>query len=275
MKQAGSQHEVIIFTGELMGTAAERTVLRAVAAAVEGPDAWVGPLRLDCSVLHHTLPAEELPLAQVRALLLRSGAPYEARNAVWAELAFLSQHHGEEWELGAIWMMSPGLRKAAWRVVGDSRVPYADIETEVVEGFLCELRTTDIEVPAIAAKLWWAGYRHGLRAREAYRPTARRTEISDLSSLRPHGTSDGHPDFVLERAVREGAITGGEAELIGSTRLEECSLAAAAVRLDLGYQACRARRAAAEERLARFLVITDPRLDNPPEQWSQTNREAA
>jgi hypothetical protein len=248
-----------------------RTLLDAVAAAVDGPEAWVGPLAVDGAVIHHSLPAKHLPLTDLRALLLHREASYDVRNAVWAELAFMAQHHGGDWELGAVWMMTPGLRKAAWRVVGDGGVPYADMEAEVVEGFLRELRTIDVEVPSIAARLWWAGYRHGLRARESYRPTAWRTEIADPARLRPHSAPSGHPDLVLDRAVRAGAISGDEAELIGSTRLEEGGLASAAARMDLGYQACRSRRMAAEKRLARFLVVPGPQPASAPEKPTQVN----
>lgn len=254
-----------------MSTVSERTVLEAVAAAVDGPEAWVGPLALDCTVIHQSLPAMELSLVELRALLLDRRASFDVRNAVWAELAFMAQRRGAEWELGAVWMMAPGLRKAAWRVTRAGRVPYADMEAEVVEGFLRELRAVDVEAPSIAGRLWWAGYRYGLRARESYRPTASRFDVMDPACLRPRVAPLGHPDLVLDRAVRAGAISGEEAELIGSTRLEEGGLAAAAAQLDLGYQACRARRTAAEERLARFLVVPGPEVAPVPEQWAQTN----
>ncbi|MEV7603353.1 hypothetical protein AB0O91_38890 [Kitasatospora sp. NPDC089797] len=240
------------------------SVLKAVAAAISGPDAWVGPLCLDGAAVHPALPQGRLSLTELRPLLLLPEAPAGARDAVWSELVFHAQRHGPDWELGAVWMMSPGLRKAAWRVVNNSWVPYADIEAEVVEGFLRELRGVDVESPAIAGRLWWAGYRQGLRARDAYRTTAARSEISEPAWLGRRRGFGGHPDQVLERAVRAGAITGDEAELIGRTRLEDGGLAEAAFRLDLGFQACRARRAAAEERLARFLVVSEPRIDFTP-----------
>lgn len=257
-----------------MSTVRARNLLDTIAAAVDGPEAWVGPLAVDGAVIHHSLPAKSLPLTGLRPLLLRRGTSYDVRNAVWAELTFMVQHRGGDWELGAVWMMTPGLRKAAWRVVGDGGVPYSDMEAEVVEGFLRELRTIDVEVPSIAARLWWAGYRHGLRARESYRPTAWRTEMTDPAPLRPQSVPSGHPDLVLGRAVRAGAISGDEAELIGSTRLEEGGLASVAARMDLGYQACRTRRMAAEERLARFLLVPGPQPECSPERLAQVNVQA-
>ncbi|MEZ0064957.1 hypothetical protein ABIA32_000945 [Streptacidiphilus sp. MAP12-20] len=263
----------------------EKTALDVVAAAIDGPSAWVGPLLLDGTTIHPALPARDLPLSEVRSLMLSSRPPYEVRNAVWAELAFHAQHRGADWELGAVWMMAPGLRKAARRAVSDTGAPYADIEAEVVEGFLRELRSIDIEVPAITAKLWWAGYRQGLRALADYRPTAWRHEVPDPASLRPHASPPGHPDSVLDRAVSAGVISAAEAELIGGTRLETGGLAAAAMQMGLGYQACRRRRTEAEERLARFLLVPGvsadptplrtPPVAQPRMTWTADMREAA
>jgi len=64
----------------------------------------------------------------------------------------------------------------------------------------------------------------------------------------------GHPDFVLARAVADGAITSTEAELIGSTRLEGVPLADAAAERDLSYQAAKKARLRAEHRLVAYLL---------------------
>ncbi|MFE9426179.1 hypothetical protein ACFYNO_24825 [Kitasatospora sp. NPDC006697] len=258
-----------------MGYVRERSVLKAVDIAVSGPEAWLGPLFLDGASVHESLPQRELPITELRPLLLRPETTYEARDGVWSELAFLAQNRGHKWELGAIWMMSPGLRKASWRIVNNGWAPYADIEAEVVEGFLRELRAVDIDSRAVAGRLWWAGYRHGLRARDSYRAMPVRAQAADFACLNPRSALGGHPDQVLDRAVRAGVITEDESELIGCTRLEENGLAAAALQLDIGYQQCRARRTAAEERLAKYLVIPGPHRRSVPSNWSILREEAA
>ena len=63
----------------------------------------------------------------------------------------------------------------------------------------------------------------------------------------------GHPDFVLARAVAEKVITADEAELIGSTRLEDHPLATAAAQRGLSYAAAAQARRRAEHRLAAYL----------------------
>ncbi|MFE2428632.1 hypothetical protein ACFXJ5_18070 [Streptomyces sp. NPDC059373] len=85
----------------------------------------------------------------------------------------------------------------------------------------------------------------------------RTTPLIEQWELHARGSAfaTGHPDFVLERAVRAGAVTADEAELIGWPRMEDEGLADAARRLGIGYTACRVRRAVAEERLARYLLV--------------------
>ncbi|MFC9846261.1 hypothetical protein ACFWFF_29245 [Streptomyces sp. NPDC060223] len=177
------------------------------------------------------------------------------RDEVWAELVFRTQCDGGDWPLAAVWMMAPGLRGAAARVVRGGGPPFLDAEAEVIEGFLDELRTIDVDAGAVASRLWWAGYRRGLRARPLYTGGVRAVPLLDRWMLHARHSAPGHPDLVLERAVRAGAVTAEEAELIGRTRMEGEGLAAAARRLGLGYTACRIRRTVAEERLARYLLV--------------------
>ncbi|MDV9176350.1 hypothetical protein R6V09_40280 [Streptomyces sp. W16] len=201
-------------------------------------------------------PRNQVPLRELRARLLDRATPYGVREDVWAELVFRTQSEGGDWPLAAVWMMAPGLREAAARVVRGSTLPFPDAEAEVIEGFLNELRTIDVDVGGVASRLWWAGYRCGLRARSRYSGAVRAVPLMERWALHARNSVPGRPDFVLDRAVYAGAVTAEEAELIGRTRMEGEGLAAAARRLGLGYTACRARRAVAEERLARYLLVT-------------------
>ncbi|MFE3649494.1 hypothetical protein ACFXO2_16950 [Streptomyces sp. NPDC059152] len=209
------------------------------------------------------LPQRRLSVRELRGLLLDRATSHATKNAVWAELAFRAQSHGEDWVLAAVWMMAPGLRRAARRAARDGAAPYADIEAEVLEGFLRELRTVDVDAGGVAARLWWAGYRNGLNARARYTGNLGDVPLAERDALHSHSPQAGHPDFVLDRAVQEGAISADEAELIGRTRLEGEALADAARRLGLGYHACRTRRQVAEERLARYLLVPGPGMPSP------------
>jgi hypothetical protein len=201
---------------------------------------------------------QQVPLRDLRARLLDRATPYAVREQVWSELVFRVQSEGSgggDWPLAAVWMMAPGLRGAAARVARGGGLPFPDAEAEVIEGFLKELKTVDVDAGGVASRLWWAGYRGGLRARSHYTGAVRSVPLLERWSLHASYSAPGHPDLVLDRAVRDGAVTADEAELIGRTRMEDEGLAEAARRLGLGYTACRIRRAVAEERLARYLLV--------------------
>jgi hypothetical protein len=63
----------------------------------------------------------------------------------------------------------------------------------------------------------------------------------------------GHPDLVLERAVRAGVIGASDAELIGATRIGDVELADVANVLGISYKACHQRRRRAESALVEWL----------------------
>lgn len=204
------------------------------------------------------IPRHQVPLRALRARLLDRTTSYVVREDVWAELVFRTQSEGGDWPLAAVWMMAPGLRGAAARAVRGGGLPFPDAEAEVIEGFLRELMTIDVDAGGVASRLWWAGYRRGLSARSLYTGAVRAVPLMERWVLHARQSTPGHPDFVLDRAVHAGVVTVDEAELIGRTRMEGEGLAAAARRLGLGYTACRIRRAAAEERLARYLLVSGP-----------------
>ncbi|MDN5751620.1 MAG: hypothetical protein L0H64_24500, partial [Pseudonocardia sp.] len=202
------------------------------------------------------LPDRAVPLNEVRARLLRRRCPQPVRDAVWAHLVRRSRTaqpgaQAGAWTVGCVGVALPALTGIAAtltaRFVGDPR----DIHAAVLTGFLAELPVIDLARPRIMLRLRWAAYRAGhtcLReALDAPVPSARA-----FGSTAPPVPA-GHPDLVMARAVSAGVITAVEAELIGSTRLEEVSLAEAATRLGTGYEAAKKARQRAEQRLVAFV----------------------
>jgi len=78
-----------------------------------------------------------------------------------------------------------------------------------------------------------------------------------LALTRPEIDTD--VEGLLARAVRAGAITGAEAELIGRTRIDGVSLTSLARQEGASYDALRVRRRRAERRLLLHLGIRDVR----------------
>jgi len=108
----------------------------------------------------------------------------------------------------------------------------ADIDAEVLAGFVARLRTLDVAGGRVAGRLVDAGIRAGRRAR-ASAGDGDTVRVEQAWSGPPSHPWD-HPDWVLARAVTAGVLDRTEARLIGATRLEDVPLveAAAALRVD-------------------------------------------
>ena len=153
------------------------------------------------------------------------------------------------------------------RFAGDPR----DVHAAVLTGFLAELAVVDVARPRIMLRLRWAAYRAGLACvREALDAPIPTPEVftRDAFTSRSPVMPAGHPDLVLARAVGDGVLSAGEAELIGATRLEDLSLGEAAVRRQAGYEATKKARQRAERRLVDYLrreaLGTDSGLGRSP-----------
>jgi DNA-directed RNA polymerase specialized sigma24 family protein len=198
-------------------------------------------------------PFEPRPLALVEArrILLESGTSMDVRDEVWRHLIERSRNVGGEWTLAVVGMAAPMLKRIA-RLFNDRYDGHGgDLASEILTGFLDHLATMDPERPGIAGRLRWACHRAAASAcTAAGEQPALRTEPGSM----PPPAPAAHPDVVLARAVRAEVLTDAESDLIGMTRLEDVSLAEAAVCLGITANAAKIRRQRAEARLAAFLA---------------------
>ncbi|GAA3040930.1 hypothetical protein [Actinokineospora globicatena] len=197
-------------------------------------------------------PARRVPLDEVCDRLLRRRCPQTVRDAVWAHLVLLSRTEGGTWTVGAVGVAMPTLTASCARLTARFAGDPSDICAAVLAGFVAELATVDLRRPRILNRLRWVAYRAGYAcvrdALDAPLPSGH-----GYASTAPTPPS-GHPDFVLADAVAAGVITVAEAELIGSTRFEDVSLADAAAVRDVSRQAVKKARRRAEFRLADYLL---------------------
>jgi hypothetical protein len=212
-------------------------------ALTEGPE----PLSVDGRRISKELPQRHIPLDELKRELLRASTSPAARDAAWAQLVSHARQRGPSWVIGAVGVAMPGLRRAAGRLTRGYHADSADIDAEVLTGFLAALRTVDITQPRIALRLCWAAYRAGARLRYADAAFASRHVDPVWPAVPPRPW--GHPDFVLADAVAKKVITAAQAELIARTRLEDLELHDAARELGISYAAAKMRRLRAERRL--------------------------
>jgi hypothetical protein len=202
------------------------------------------------------LPGRELALPQLRPRLLARSCPRSTRDAVWAELVRRSRTQGAAWTVACVGMALPALMRLAGELCSTLADGKADVHAEILRGFLTGLTTVDLDRPSIVSRLRWHAYRAG-------RATVRDvldapTPVGSGFDSTPPPPLAGHPDFVLARAVADNAISQPEAEVIGTTRLEDVSLREWALKHQLNYVAARQVRSRAERRLLAWLTDQEP-----------------
>jgi hypothetical protein len=198
------------------------------------------------------LPDRHLDLLQLRDLLTDRGVPAPVVDTVWRRLTVQARNWGPAWVVAAVGMAVPGLTRLAARLTAGHAAQSDDIASEVVAGFLHELRTTDLDPPRVWLRLLWAAWRAGLRARQV-------RDFAELPDDLPAGASTprvpyGHPDLLLGRAVAAGILTRYEADLIGDTRLGDVLVDQLADQQGVSAAVLRMRRNRAERRLLAALA---------------------
>ena len=216
-----------------------------------GPD----PLALDGARLGHGLPPRLIALDELRSILLHPSTSFAARDAALGELVRRAQTHAGPWTVGLAGVLLPGLRRVAGNLAREFPGDTADIDAEVLTGFLEALDKLHLHPGRrrIAAHLLWGAFNRGKRLRrrelEAF---VRRAPLAVTSVVPP--APAGHPDILLARAVRRGVLAAWEAELIGATRLGGDDLVRLAAEGGYKPDTLRHWRRAAERRLAAWLL---------------------
>ena len=209
------------------------------------------PLALDTSAIPG-LPDREVPLVELRAMLLHPSVDYPVRDGALGALVAAARAEGGRWSVGLAGVLLPGLRRAIFPLFEACPDKLFDLEAEALVGLLRSVERCRPGRPRVASWLCW-------RSRVAAGRLLRR-ELAEragpgkqpMSAAPPRPW--GHPDFVLARVVADGVICPEDGDLIAATRLEHESLAEAARALGISYEACHKRRARAEATLAAYLA---------------------
>jgi hypothetical protein len=208
-----------------------------------------GPRPLSLNGRHFPgLPPRLLPLDEVRDLLLAGMCPQSTTDAVWTHLVTQARSRDPQWIVGTVGTALPALISVAARLSRSCPEDPADVQAEVLRGFLDALPNVDIDRPWIISRLRWAAYRSGHAALVKTYQTAR-----ERAATAPSDPISSHPDFVLAQAVAEGVLTPLAVDLIGATRLESVSVKDWAAQRGISEWAAYKARRRAELRLAQYL----------------------
>ena len=208
------------------------------------------PLALHAAKVAAGLPDRPVPLDELRVLLLHPSTSARARNAVWAELVRRARDGDPAWVIGLAGIAMPGLRRAVGSLAAAWRGDPADLQAEVLTGFLAAVRALDpgdLDQVPLASRLCWAAWRAG-QEHDDYADAGWASRRRDLAEWRDGPDLPwGHPDLVLAAAVREGILTPGQAALIGRNRLEGVPLSQIAAETGISHSALCNRRRKAEK----------------------------
>jgi hypothetical protein len=205
------------------------------------------------------LPDRDIPVDELRDMLLDECCPRETWDQVWSHVIIKARLSSDVWKIVAVGMALPMLSKVSMRLTAKFADERYDVCAEMLRGFVDALNTVDLDQGRIMIRLRWAAYRAGRRAlNEAIDgPTPVPCAFRSAEPRRPFG----HPDLVLARAVEAGVLSPTEAELIGETRLQGITLSEWAAAYGLSYGQVQRGRHRAEARLAIWLSATRDERD--------------
>lgn len=178
-------------------------------------------LALPGEALGFGLPERDIPLAELKDILMAPGTGASAKRAIWAAIVEMSREPNPSWTVAAAGLAYPGLAGFALRVCRSSPGEEHDLQAELLTEFLVALKTVDVDDPDIDDIAGWLCFRAlnaSWKARESQGTSGVLTDtIPDtMVPMLPVA----HPDIVLSRAVRLGILSAAEADMIGRLYLE-------------------------------------------------------
>ena len=219
-------------------------------------------LRKDPQTVYLTVPAREevpetvLDLRTLTAILWNTDTDAATTNAIWSAILAEVRTGNAAWTVVACGLAGPALIFHSRRLRSSFGGDVADIDAEVIEGFLVAMRTTDVDDPDVESLIGALTIKASNIARRSRRRDLGEVAVAsdDPADFAVPRYAVAHPDIILARAVRAGVITSDEAEYIGRTRLEERSMEEVGPELGVHPTTLLRRRAAAEKRLVQALA---------------------
>lgn len=101
------------------------------------------PLTIDGWKLSADLPSRNIRLDELSELTRKQSTEQSIKDAIWAEIVRLAQSIGQPWTLVATGLMIPALHSATQRVLTHRGGDRADVEADVLLGFIEALQITD------------------------------------------------------------------------------------------------------------------------------------
>ncbi|MGV9976552.1 RNA polymerase sigma factor [Micromonospora wenchangensis] len=234
------------------------SALDAAATAFAALTCEPAPLVLDCAAFgpDTDLPPQVMPLPALRDWLLRHPHAYTVRDEVWRELIRRARLDGPHWVIAAVGMALPALRQYAARLCEGYDGDPADVDAEILTGFLTALRDrADLTRPAPYAGLCRAAWRAGRDLRLQRQEYVLVEDIEHAAAgPRTPKTPYGHPDLLVRRAVTLGILDPEDEQAYIDVRLGHRAIEPVAAAVGVSVDALRMRLSRIDRRIAEALA---------------------
>ncbi|SDT67036.1 hypothetical protein SAMN04489716_5419 [Actinoplanes derwentensis] len=249
----------------------------------DGSDARHGPLfdwfEDRFSMLNWTIPADRLgpglPPRDMRPrMLLRfllEDADYPQRDQIWAAVITGARRPAtaEPYRLLAISLAARGLRRSRKRVVLAHRDDTADIDHDLLYGFLKRMTTIDIRATNLGMKLIESGITHakGRQSRPSQqprKPRKRRPPAPMADSTPDEELSILFHEFLAALAVDGRPLAERDVKLLTITGFDHGSMKEAADQLGMSLETAYKQRQRAKARFLKYLAARDREPDDEP-----------
>ncbi|MFJ8160454.1 hypothetical protein ACIRBY_05930 [Streptomyces sp. NPDC096136] len=124
-------------------------------------------------MIRHVAEGEDVPISleQARSILYDRCADPLVCSGLWRQIAERSRFDAEEseWPLAVVWLGLPGLRRTAFRLTCQFRAERADVEAELITGYLEALAEIEADTPEPGSRILrsacsraWSAWRRNL-----------------------------------------------------------------------------------------------------------------
>jgi hypothetical protein len=239
-------------------------------------------ITLPSTVIDEREPIMALPMLDFRERLMRGKLPQQVTDDAWRYLAALAREQRGDWNLFALGVAYPKLRKQASRVTDRlTGAPRDDMHQSIAAEFVIALHRLELDRPYVFNRLVDAAYTHASGRKR--RPREWLTDIETLDAVQPRTELRDGPEAqaeinensqISERDVLAAVIvqvntapgreriTTVQAELISRTYLDGERLRDVGADFNLSEPSASKQRRRAANLIARALGRPD--LADPP-----------
>lgn len=220
----------------------------------------VDPLTMPARLVCDEPDRDAWPVDLIRTHLAHPSTRPELRERTWREVIRRARTLGAPWDVVAVAMSVPVLRRMLARLARPAHLDRTEVEQEALAGVAAALCTVDLDGEQQDRELFRAADRAVHRLVYAAQQSCLRERALEVELAGTAGAmfaceeSESVDEFtVLAQALRTGVVSVDEARLIARTRLNGEHMKVLAAERGVSWRQLYRHRSAAEEHLTGYL----------------------